>query len=43
VNPEIDETIMYRNKSTGELLSFDEKGCWNWEGISHKDLNEVLK
>lgn len=34
----LDNDLMYKDKSTGELFLFDRSGYWNWEGISHKLL-----
>ena len=34
---------MFKNKSTGELLCFETDGLLNWEGISHKDLDHLIK
>lgn len=39
VLPMMDMDLMYRNRRTGELLCFDKTGVWNWEGLSHPDLN----
>lgn len=33
---------MYRNKSTGEVVTFERDGLWNAEGISHPSLNTDL-
>ncbi len=35
----IDSTLSYKNKKTGELFYFEKAGIWNWEGISHPNLN----
>jgi len=35
----VDPYLIFRVKSTGELLCFDRDGYWDWEGISHELLN----
>ena len=38
----LNEYVMYRNKTTGEQLTFERSGLWNAEGISLPALNTDL-
>lgn len=37
-NKYTDPSVIYQNTRTGEKLFFERNGMWNWEGISHHDL-----
>ena len=36
---DIDRITTYENVKTGELFYFEKNGLWNWEGISHPNLD----
>lgn len=35
----VDEDLIFRCKSTGEYLLFDNSGYWNKDGLEHELLN----
>jgi len=35
----VDPHMIFKVKSTGEILCFDKQGFWDWEGLSHELLN----
>lgn len=44
-NKFVDPHTLYQNTRTGEKLFFELNGLWNWEGISHPDLqnHQIVK
>ena len=37
--PSEDEQMIFKDISTGHVYTFNKKGIWNEDGISHKLLN----
>ena len=39
INPEFEPTFSYKHRKTGELFYFERNGVWNWQGVSHPNLD----
>jgi hypothetical protein len=35
----VDKNLVFRDKSTGEILLFDKTGFWEFDGLNHELLN----